>query len=131
MTKKELINAAKMTMENAYSPYSQFKVGAAVITKSGKIYTGVNIENVSFGATICAERVALFKAISEGEKEFEMLAIVSSSGDVTYPCGICRQVIVEHMRNGNIVFEDIKGNISELAVQEMMPFSFDEVTLKK
>lgn len=90
-----LIEEAKKAMKYAYVKYSNFKVGAALLTKSGKVYTGCNIENSSYGATICAERVAFTKAISEGETEFEAIAVASNLKDFTYPCGICRQFMSE------------------------------------
>jgi len=125
MTKEELIKKAKEAMGYAYVPYSGFQVGAALLTKAGKVYTGCNIENASFGATNCAERTAIFKAISEGEREFESIAVVSSANDVTYPCGICRQVMAEHMKDAKIYFEDKKGNIIDSSVEEVMPYIFD------
>lgn len=132
MTKRELINKAKEAKEFAYVPYSGFQVGAALKTKSGKVYTGCNIENSSFGATNCAERTAIFKAISEGETEFESIAVVSSAGDITYPCGICRQVMAEFMRDADIYFEDKEGTIIDSSVHEMLPFMFDnEIPNKK
>ncbi len=132
MTKRELIEQAKEAMENAYVPYSGFSVGAALLGKSGKVYKGCNIENSSFGGTNCAERTALFKAISEGEREFSSIAIVSSAGDRTYPCGICRQVMSEHMLDAEIYMEDKEGNIIESSVKEMLPFVFDnEIPNKK
>lgn len=90
-----LIEEAGQAMKHAYVKYSNFRVGAALLTKSGKIYTGCNIENSSYGATICAERVAFTKAISEGEREFEAIAVASNLKDFTYPCGICRQFMSE------------------------------------
>ena len=132
MTKRELINKAKEAKEFAYVPYSGFKVGAALQTKSGKVYTGCNIENSSYGASNCAERTAIFKAVSEGETEFESIAIVSSAKEVTYPCGICRQVMSEFMKDADIFFEDKDGNIVDSSVPEMMPFMFDnEIPNKK
>jgi cytidine deaminase len=125
MTKRELINKAKEAKEFAYVPYSGFQVGAALKAKSGKVYTGCNIENSSYGATNCAERTAIFKAISEGETEFESIAVVSSANDITYPCGICRQVMAEHMKDAAIYFEDKDGNIIDSSVKEMLPFMFD------
>lgn len=125
MTKRDLINKAKEAMEYAYVPYSGFKVGAALQCKSGKVYTGCNIENASYGATNCAERTAIFKAISEGETEFQSLAVVSSAEDVTYPCGICRQVMAEHMKDAKLYFEDKNGNIIESSVKEVLPYIFD------
>jgi len=132
MTKRELINKAKEAKKFAYVPYSGFQVGAALQTKSGKVYTGCNIENSSYGASNCAERTAIFKAVSEGETEFESIAVVSSAEDVTYPCGICRQVMAEFMKDANIFFEDKDGNIIDSSVPEMMPFMFDnEIPNKK
>jgi len=132
MTKRDLINKAKEAKEFAYVPYSGFQVGAALKTKSGKVYTGCNIENSSFGATNCAERTAIYKAISEGETDFESIAVVSSAGDITYPCGICRQVMSEFMKDADIFFEDKDGNIIDSSVHEMMPHMFDnEIPNKK
>ena len=90
-----LIENAKQAMEAAYAPYSGFRVGAALLSAGGKLYTGCNVENESFGATICAERTAAVKAVSDGERRFVQLAIVSSSGRATPPCGMCRQVLAE------------------------------------
>lgn len=95
MDYKKLINIALEYRERAYSPYSDFKVGAAVLFESGKIYGGCNIENASFGATNCAERTGIFKGISEGETKIKAIAIVGSLEEYTHPCGICRQVIAE------------------------------------
>ncbi len=124
MTNEQLIKQAKTAMLNAYVPYSHFQVGAALLTESGKVYTGCNIENASYGATICAERTAIAKAISEGEKSFLKLAVVSSSEDLTYPCGICRQVIAEFMPEGTIVFEG-KDKIVELSLAQLLPYRFE------
>ena len=124
MDNRELINLAKKAMENAYAPYSNFKVGAAAVGKNGVIYTGCNIENSSYGATNCAERTALFKGISEGERDFEKIAIVSTSQDLTFPCGICRQVMAEFMGEGAVVLEDKEGEIKEFTVEELMPKAF-------
>ncbi len=126
---KQLLIKAKEAMAYAYTPYSKFNVGAAVLTKSGKIYTGCNIENASYGATNCAERTALFKAISEGEKEITDIAVVSNSGDFTYPCGICRQVIAEFMKEGNLIFENNKGEIKIIKLNEIFPYSFTKEDL--
>ena len=119
-----LIEFAIEAMENAYAPYSDFKVGAALLSKNGKIYTGCNVENASFGATNCAERTAVFKAVSEGEREFEKIAIVSSSGDFTYPCGICRQVLAEFMKDGTIVLYSASDGIKEIEIKELIPYAF-------
>ncbi len=99
MENRELVKAAFEAMKYAYSPYSGFKVGAALLTKSGRVYGGCNIENAAFGPTNCAERTAIFKAISEGEKEFVKIAVVGGKDgkptDYFYPCGVCRQVMAE------------------------------------
>ena len=94
MKYRELYRSAQQVVQYAYAPYSRFKVGAALLTKSGEVFTGVNVENSSFGATICAERTAFVKAISEGHREFDAIAVISSDGEV-YPCGICRQFMFE------------------------------------
>ncbi|WP_058486953.1 cytidine deaminase [Defluviitalea phaphyphila] len=130
MPYKKLIEKAYKAKEMAYVPYSKFQVGAAVLTDSGKIFTGCNIENASYGATNCAERTAIFKAISEGERNFKAIAIVSSSGDFTYPCGICRQVIVEFMKDGEIILANEKGEYKVYTVQEILPFAFTEKDIK-
>lgn len=125
MENETLISYAKKAMGNAYAPYSQFCVGAAVLTSDGEIFTGCNVENASFGATICAERCAVLKAISEGYTSFEKIAIVSSSDNLTYPCGICRQFLSEFMEEGFIVLEDSYGNIKEYSLEELLPFAFN------
>ena len=124
MTDRELIQSAKEAMTNAYVPYSNFRVGAAVLTKDGKVFTGCNIENASYGATNCAERTAIFKAISEGSKAFDKIAIVSSSQQETYPCGICRQVLSEFMYEGDILFENSSEEIVKIPVREILPYRF-------
>lgn len=129
MNYEELVKAAHEAKENAYVPYSKFKVGAALLTASGKIYTGCNIENASYGATNCAERTAIFKAVSEGERDIVAIAIVSSGNDTTYPCGICRQVIAEFMPNGDLIFEDSKGEIKVIPLKEVFPYSFTQEDL--
>ena len=123
MDKLTLINYAKEAMKNSYSPYSKFAVGSALLTKGGKVYLGCNIENASYGATNCAERTAIFKAVSEGEREFEMIAIVSNSHEYTYPCGICRQVLAEFMPKGEIILYDEK-EIKTMKVEELLPYAF-------
>ena len=120
----ELINLAEKAMENAYAPYSKFKVGAALLCSDGRVYTGCNIENASYGASNCAERTAVFKAISEGKREFIKIAIVSSGGDFTYPCGICRQVLSEFMPNGSIVLFSKEQGIKEFTLNELLPYAF-------
>lgn len=127
---KILLKKANEAMEKAYVPYSKFKVGAAVLTKSGHIYTGCNIENASYGATNCAERTAIFKAVSEGETEIAAIAIVGSNRRFTYPCGICRQVISEFMHQGDFIFENASGEVKVVPFEEIFPYSFtkDDLT---
>lgn len=124
MTNEKLVEKAEKAMKNAYVPYSRFKVGAALLMADGSVYTGCNIENSSFGATICAERTAMFKAVSDGRKDMVKIAIVSSSGDKTYPCGICRQVMAEFMPEGSIVLKDKNGKITEESVRDILPNAF-------
>lgn len=124
MDNKALIDMALKAMENAYAPYSGFKVGAAILCSDKKVYTGCNIENSSYGASNCAERTAIFKAVSEGEREFEKIAIVSSSGDFTFPCGICRQVLSEFMYDKTVVLFSEKDGIMEFKVKELLPEAF-------
>ncbi|MDW7659990.1 MAG: cytidine deaminase [Bacillota bacterium] len=129
MTYKELVKKAYEAMEFAYTPYSKFNVGAALLTKSGKVYTGCNVEIASLGATNCAERTAIFKAISEGEKEYTAIAVVSSSKDFTYPCGICRQVIVEFGKDIDIIVaKDYDYEVYK--IDELLPHSFTGIDIK-
>ena len=124
MDNKALIDMALKAMENAYAPYSGFKVGAAILCRDKNVYTGCNIENSSYGASNCAERTAIFKAVSEGEREFEKIAIVSSSGDFTFPCGICRQVLSEFMYDKTVVLFSEKDGIMEFKVKDLLPEAF-------
>lgn len=120
---EELIILAKNASQNAYAPYSNFYVGAALLTKSGKIFTGSNIENASYGATVCAERVAIFKAISEGEKDFEAIAIYTNSDKLSFPCGICRQVMIEFSKDLKIILSnDYEKKFFTL--NEIFPYPF-------
>lgn len=118
-----LVEKAKQAMDKAYAKYSNFKVGAALLTKSGKVYTGCNIENSSYGAAICAERVAYTKAISDGELEFEAIAVVGSNGDYTYPCGICRQFMSEFGLDVKLIFENGK-ELKIYKLKELLPEAF-------
>ncbi len=121
---KELLLSATEARRNAYAPYSGFKVGAALKAASGKVYLGCNIENGAYGDTICAERVAFFKAISEGEREFEAIAIVGDTSDC-FPCGTCRQVMAEFC-DGD--FKIVVGSPEEYkiyALKELLPHAFD------
>lgn len=124
MTGRQLIKAAKQAQAFSYSPYSGFKVGAALLCKSGKVYTGCNIENASFSATVCAERTALFKAVSEGEREFSAMAIVGST-DLCFPCGVCRQVMSEFCGAGFKVYLEENGKPVTFTLGELLPGRFD------
>lgn len=130
MTNKELIDLAKKGMQNAYTPYSNFKVGAAVLVDDGTVFIGCNIENASYGATICAERTAMVKAVSEGYTHFKKIAIVSSGNFFTYPCGICRQFMTEFMKDGIVVLEDKEEGIKEFSLEELLPNGFTNDDLK-
>jgi cytidine deaminase len=126
----ELIMAAGHAKEKAYSKYSEFKVGAAIRTKEGKIITGCNIENVSYGLSMCAERVALYKAVSEGHSDIESLAISTSGTTPALPCGACRQVLIEfnpHMH----IYLDKKDSYYILSDLMPNPFSSDQLTFTK
>lgn len=124
MKEKELIDLAKEVSQKAYAPYSHFKVGAALLTKSGKVFTGCNVENASYGLTICAERNAVFKAISEGEKEFEKIVIYNDSDRLFSPCGACRQVLAEFSPNLEIIINS-NNKIIRSNIEELLPLSFE------
>ncbi len=124
MDKKLLLDAAKSALTKSYSPYSDFRVGSALLTKEGRVYTGCNIENSSYGATCCAERTALFKAVSEGDTEFRAIAIVSDSNSYTFPCGICRQVLSEFSREMEIILENADGEIVSYSLKDLFPHAF-------
>src|SRR3989339_2003062 len=113
MAKDKLVEAAIKYRENAYAPYSNFLVGAAVQGDSGKIYGGCNVENASYGMTICAERVAITKAVSEGETGIKKIAIVTSSDEVSFPCGACRQVLAEFAKNAEVLCCGTKGKCNK------------------
>ena len=119
-----LIDIAKKAMYNSYSPYSKFKVGAALLTDTGKVFSGCNIENASFGGTNCAERTALFKAISEGHKNFTKIAIISDSQNYTAPCGICRQVISEFSLDMEVIMANKNGEYITKTLRELLPLAF-------
>ena len=125
MEDKDLIAAAKKYRENAYAPYSKFKVGAAVLTKKGNIYGGCNIENSSFPITNCAERTAIFKAVSEGEQEFAAIALIADTPGPCSPCGACRQVMVE-FKIPRIIMANMKGDVKVVTLEEIMPYAFTE-----
>jgi cytidine deaminase len=123
---KKLIDAAKKVRKNAYAPYSKFSVGTAVLGGSGKIYIGSNVENASFGLTICAERNAIAQAIAQGEKKIKAIAIVADTSELTPPCGACRQVIYEFGKEAEILLANLKGKQKLFTIADLLaePFSF-------
>ncbi len=125
-----LVRSAKAARLNAHAPYSRFKVGAALLTTSGKTYKGCNIESSSYSLTICAERTALFKALSEGEREFQAIAIVSSGDEMTPPCGACRQVLWDLAGNIDIILCS-SARIRVLKLKSLLPFAFDSKILSR
>ncbi|MFD1736592.1 cytidine deaminase [Bacillus salitolerans] len=121
----KLIVEAKEARERAYVPYSKFKVGAALLTKDGTVYKGCNIENAAYSMTNCAERTALFKAISEGDKDFEAIAVVADTDRPVPPCGACRQVISELCsKDTKVYLTNLKGDVQEITVAELLPGAF-------
>lgn len=132
MDYKELIKIALDYRSRAYIPYSNFNVGAAVLCESGKIYGGCNIENASFGATNCAERTAIFKAVSEGESKIKAIAIVGSLSEITYPCGICRQVISEFGDDDvKVILAKSEDDYIVKDMSEILPGAFKKEALGK
>lgn len=130
MEVKNLIKTAMNYREKAYSPYSKFKVGAAVIGEDGKVYGGCNIENASYGGTNCAERTAIFKAVSEGNKKMKALAIVGDLNNYTLPCGICRQVISEFAdKNLEIYCAKNENDYKKFTIEELLPEAFTKEAL--
>ncbi|MDY0405732.1 cytidine deaminase [Virgibacillus sp. 179-BFC.A HS] len=131
MDQSTLINAAKEIREKAYVPYSKFAVGAALLTKSGKIYTGCNIENAAYGVTCCAERIAIFKAIADGEKEFQHMAVVADSNRPVPPCGSCRQVMSEFFpENMEITLTNLQDENKNILMKDLLPFSFQSADME-
>lgn len=125
-----LIKEAKRARERAYAPYSSFKVGAALLASSGRIYTGCNIENASYGLSNCAERTAIFKAVSEGETAFAAMAVIADTKRPTAPCGACRQVI-EEFKIPRIILANVKGDRLDLSLEDLLPYSFTGCDLEK
>ena len=127
----ELMDMAKEAMKSAYAPYSHFAVGAAVETDDGKVYCGCNIENSSYGATNCAERTAIFKAVSEGYRRITRIAICDSNNSFAWPCGICRQVMSEFAAEEFYVILEDNGKISNFSLKELLPNSFSAKDMNK
>jgi cytidine deaminase len=123
--REKLVSEARGAREQAYAPYSHdFKVGAAVLTEEGEIFTGCNIENASFGATICAERVAVFKAVASGHRSIRAVAVIADTPDPISPCGICRQVIAEFGADADILMANTAGDTRVSGMRELLPAAF-------
>ena len=137
MDKKELVKEALAAREFAYTPYSKFNVGAALLCKNGRVFRGCNIESASYTPTNCAERTAFFKAVSEGEREFSAIAIVGGPAgappvDFCYPCGVCRQVMAEFCsRDFKVYIAKSESEIREYSLDEIIPFAFTQEDLYK
>ena len=135
MTKEQLVSMAKEAMQDAYSPYSGYKVGASLLCKDGSVYTGCNIENAGYSSTNCAERTAFFKAVSEGRKEFEAIAICGGKESVIEglfpPCGVCRQVMREFCGDDFLIYLATKDGIETYTLKELLPVSFRPEMVEK
>ena len=126
---RRLINQARRARRKAFAPFSGFQVGAAVETTRGRIYTGANVESASYGLTVCAERVAIFKAVSAGERAFKRLAVVADSERLTPPCGACRQIIWEFCGDIEIIFANLAGRSAVRRMKKLLPEPFDSSLL--
>src|SRR2546426_8305205 len=120
-----LISAAKQARENAHAPYSNFRVGAALRAESGRIFGGCNVENSTYGLTVCAERVAIFKAMSEGERGFDAIAVVTDADTLTPPCGACRQLLWEFCGDAEVILANLKGKQEVHRMSALFPKPFD------
>jgi cytidine deaminase len=121
----KLLEAALAARENAHAPFSKFKVGAAIEDETGRIFTGCNVENATYGLTICAERVAVFKAISEGAREFRKIAVAADTEVLTPPCGACRQILWEFCGDAELTLINLKGKTEVLRMKDLFPRPFD------
>lgn len=129
-SEKELVEAAKRVRENAYAPFSEFKVGAALETDDGEIIVGSNVESASYGLTVCAERVAVWNAISQGKRKIRKIAVVADTEDLTPPCGVCRQIIWEFGGNIPVIFANLHGKVETVQMKDLLPRAFDTKFLK-
>jgi cytidine deaminase len=128
---EQLIETAAAARLQSVAPFSNFKVGAALRTKGGKVFTGCNIESASYGLTVCAERVAIWKALSEGERDFTDLVVVADTETLTPPCGTCRQIIWEFAKHASIVLANLRGQREEVHIIDLLPRAFDARFLKE
>ncbi|HEY2865794.1 MAG TPA: cytidine deaminase [Pyrinomonadaceae bacterium] len=129
-TNEELVAAAKAARENSYAPFSDFRVGAALETEDGEIIAGCNVESASYGLTVCAERVAIWKAISEGKHKIKNIAVVADTEELTPPCGVCRQIIWEFGGNVPVTLANLNGKRETVEMKELLPRAFDTKFLK-
>jgi cytidine deaminase len=127
---QQLVRAARRAQKRSHSPYSNFRVGAALLATSGKVYSGCNIESSSFGLTICAERTAIFKAISEGERQFKAIVIVSDAEDFISPCGACRQVLMDFAKDIDVVICDGADNTRVVKISTLLPLPFNDSVIR-
>jgi cytidine deaminase len=127
---KQLIDAATRVRENAYAPFSKFKVGAALETDDGQIIVGSNVESASYGLTVCAERVAVWNAISQGKRKIKRIAVVADTEDLTPPCGVCRQIIWEFGGDIPVIFANLHGKSETVQMKDLLPRAFDTKFLK-
>ena len=127
---EELIDAAKAVRENSYAPFSDFRVGAAIEMEDGNIIAGCNVESASYGLTVCAERVAIWKAISEGKHKIKRIAVVADTEELTPPCGVCRQIIWEFGGDVPVVLANLNGKRETLDMKDLLPRAFDTKFLK-
>jgi cytidine deaminase len=122
---EELVREATAARENAFAPYSRFRVGAAVLGESGRIYRGCNVENASYGLTVCAERVAVWKGVSEGERRFRAVCVVADTAELTPPCGACRQILWEFCGDVPVILANLQGDRRQFTMGELLPRPFD------
>jgi len=130
-SENELIKTATAARLRSVAPFSNFMVGAALRTKEGKVFTGCNVESASYGLTVCGERVAIWKALSEGERDFTDLVIVADTEQLTPPCGTCRQIIWEFAKHAKIILANLRGQTEEVDIVHLLPKAFDARFLKE
>ena len=128
---QSLVETATAARLRSVAPFSNFLVGAALRTKAGKVFTGCNVESASYGLTVCAERVAIWKALSEGERDFDELVIVADTEALTPPCGTCRQIIWEYAKHADIVMVNLHGERESVHIEHLLPRAFDARFLKE
>lgn len=124
MNEEQLISLARQAQKNAYTPYSAFKVGAALLTKEGQVFCGANVENASYGLTVCAERIAIFKAVSEGQRNFSAIAVVGSGTGFIRPCGACLQVMLEFNPTIKVIMTNELNDYQIVSLQDLLPYAF-------